>query len=445
MLSGIKSRFKAARSSISSGKGWYYRKSLVLSLVMSSIPGIIIGGIIYWIAGGTLENELHQMHNNQINQRAQNIEDQFAFLEMSLAHWAFDPKFSYDLKDFDFAIDFERSRDITKTLLVMQGSHPLAKQVELYLKGPKSIRFNPEHGVLENPILIQDYNFLLTQSKSVYWTNLETEGKEQDLALLHKIPGGLSEPFGFLLVRLDKSKVINLLKTLTPYNEGETFIMQGDGRSIVAGGDFAKPFDEALKTQVLQSNSAQGSFILDWHESKYTVSFGTLSRIGTGWIYVSAAPISAITRPVVLISKIILIVSCLILILAMVFSWWASRKIYSPMDRLVRLLNTSKSADADIPEHNDEFLSIENQWQYVTRESLSFRSKLEEQLPYLKESFLLQLIKGYLYSYTEQSLMEWMKNYGWTVQNRKYLMMYVKPAPIYGGGLFQVTNFALVL
>lgn len=138
------------------------------------------------------------MHNRQIEQRADNINDQLSNLELMLAHWAFDPKFDYGLSNMDFIRNHERAWDITKTLVVMQGSNSMVRQVELYLAGKQPVRFGTEYGTLaaEEEVL---YSKLLKQERSTYWTEwaFEPEKPEQkELTLVHHIPGGSRSPSG---------------------------------------------------------------------------------------------------------------------------------------------------------------------------------------------------------------------------------------------------------
>ncbi len=126
---------KKVLARLSGGSGSFYRKSLILFLFVVSIPGIITGILVYCMAGGRLEKELLQLHNSQIEQRSLNLDKQLSNLEMMLAHWAFDTRFDYSLADHDFVRDFEKARDVTNTLLVMQGSNTMIRNVSLYLQG----------------------------------------------------------------------------------------------------------------------------------------------------------------------------------------------------------------------------------------------------------------------------------------------------------------------
>ncbi|UUZ96219.1 hypothetical protein LJK87_18920 [Paenibacillus sp. P25] len=129
-------------------RGKFYRKSLILILIITCIPGLITGALIYWFAGGRIEKELVQLHKNQIARRADNLDSQLSNLELSVSHWAFDPKFDYALKETDYLRQFAVTRDLTKTLMLMQGSLPLTKRIELYVDGRQTVHFDPEFSLL---------------------------------------------------------------------------------------------------------------------------------------------------------------------------------------------------------------------------------------------------------------------------------------------------------
>lgn len=408
-----------------------FRDNWILILIISSIPGLIFGGMIYWLGGERLENELLQMHNKQIQLRAANIDEQFSYLETSVMHWAFDPSFSYSLASLKLSRDFEIARNITQTLANMKGANPLATETELFLEGAAPVRFHPQYESLTSALQIEGYRNLLDNTKKVFWSQ-HTSGsglpRDNSLSLMVKIPETDENPFGVIAVRIDTAKVAKLLQTLAPYNDGGTFLLEENGDQLLSssGKEPASQLDEAIKREVLTSKTKSGSFLFDWNQTTYTVAFGTMSRVGATWTYVTASPISAITKPVVFISQLVLTLSIAMLLLAFVLSWLASRRIYSPIAQLVNLL-TGKTGLATLrKEQNDDFKIIEKEWLHLTRESITLQNKLEEQLPHLKEGFLLQLVQGYLYSYSEQSLLERMRNFGWSVDNRQYAMLYIQ-------------------
>lgn len=143
LLASLRNRLKANEAG--GRKGVFYRKTLVWLLLTAGMPGVITGLCIYWFGVDRMESDLSDLHRSQMEERVQNIDDQLAYLEMDLSHWAFSPRFDYRLKDMDFVYHFKETRDISKSLLVMEGSHPLIQDVELYVDRTMPVVFKTEH------------------------------------------------------------------------------------------------------------------------------------------------------------------------------------------------------------------------------------------------------------------------------------------------------------
>ncbi|MEK3721069.1 AraC family transcriptional regulator [Paenibacillus sp. FSL H8-0034] len=412
----------------------FFRKSLVMMLLVASIPGLIIGVSIYWLASDNMEGELQRLHQNQIKQRAENIDDQLAYLELTFSHWAFDSKFDEKLKTLDIAYNFEQVQDLFRALLVMEGAHPLLERVELFLDKPRPLIFNKlQYTYITEPASLQPYESLLRKERSVFWTNAYPAAPTKDsetnsLSLVNKIPGGSAEPFGAIVATINQENLIKMLKTLTPYNEGETILLTGDGSWKLSSSGIGKftDIDIALQQEYLKHSSKSESFLFEHNKTTYSVSYGQFSRLGTTWVYISAAPLTSITAPVVLVSKWILFISLSGLLLALLLSWFVSHRMYSPVERLVRLLSGDKDTEL-----NDEFDLFEKQWNHLSKESETMRSKLTEQLPLLREGFFLQLVQGYFYSLQENDLRERMKHHGWKTEKRQFIAL-----------MFQLTGFS---
>ncbi|NUU74538.1 AraC family transcriptional regulator [Paenibacillus xylanilyticus] len=422
-------------------KGRFYRNSLIIILLIASIPGLITGIVMYQLVVGRMENEFNRMHQNQIENRARNVDDQLAYLEMTLSHWAFEPRFGNVLRTLDFVYYFNETQEIVTTLYVLEGSHPLIKSAQLYLQEPKPILFNREYNELKDDAKIQAYDRYLSMGNHVYWTDWvssissEPTGSTENsllhtdasnaLVLVHKIPGENNNPFGALIITLDNEKVASLLKTLTPYDEGLTFLMDQEKNTLVTGNPGGSQqnaaFEQQLKKEVALHEDST-SFLFKYEDQTYSVSYGSLSRIDSEWTYVSAAPLTSVTSPVKLVSKIIVIASAGSLLLGLMLSWLASRRIYSPVARMLHLLTPGKH-EAQTHPKLDEFQLLEQQWNELTSQSITAHRQLQEQLPHLRDSFVLQLVQGHLYAYNEQDLQKRMKNLGFEVEGQQFLLL----------------------
>ncbi|WP_246516832.1 AraC family transcriptional regulator [Lederbergia ruris] len=412
----------------------YFRGNFILILFIASFPGIISGFCLYWFGINQLEKELTKAHEDQIVDRANNIADQLEDLEILMSHWAFDPRFDYSLMDINFVKDFLETRDISKKLLILQGSNPLIDKVELYLDLDQPLLFNPNYNVIQDQKEKRYYHSIVETKQSIQWNRLHkpsVENSRQQLTLSHHIPGVSSPAFGTIILTIDQHKLLQLLETLTPYNEGVTILLDEDHEILASSNtNESSDFVHNIKNTALKQGSKKGSFSLEWEKEKYSVSFGTMKRIGGEWLYISAAPISSITSPIVFISKLILVISFSGLILAIIMTWFASIRIYNPLQRLMRVFTVDEQA-AGIDRSQDEFDIIKENWIKVTTESEKLQQRLSAQIPQLKQSFLLQLRNGYLYDYSEQELRTRMENYGWDLHEQQYLLLDVQLTGIY--------------
>ena len=102
------------------------------------------------------------------------------------------------------------------------------------------------------------------------------------------------------------------------------------------GSTIDSTFVKAVRSEVESNENTEGSFLYEWNDKTYAVTYGYFARIMDNWLYVSASPITNITAPVVFISKVILTVSLSALLLAMLLAWLASIRMYLPVKRLMK-------------------------------------------------------------------------------------------------------------
>lgn len=411
----------------------FYRRSFIWFLFATSFPGLIIGASTYWFAVRTIKADISELHQKQITARVQNIDDQFMTLELDLSHWAFNPRFGFDLKELNFIYEFKESWDLSKTLYMMQGSHPLIEKIQLFIAGDKPVLFQPEYYELTDETQIAGFERLLAENKYIFWTDWvpkpasdesETDREPADppLVLIHKVPGDSTTPFGVIVAQLNRDKVINLLRTLTPYNEGANLLLNSKGNLILSDDQSSDSLVQALIGEILNREEETGTFAYVMDGIMYSVSYGKMMRVNTEWTYISAAPMNAIISPVVRVSNTIILVSASGLFLALLLSWLATSRIYSPINRLVSRLAASKAADI---QSLDEFQYLESQWNQLANESLNLRQRLEDQRTLMRSGFLLQLLQGHLKGYSEEDLRERFKLLGWDIVHHEFRVLYL--------------------
>jgi AraC-like DNA-binding protein len=419
---------KRLPSFISTFLSGHYRKNLVAFLLLASLPGIIFGIVLFLVSKSQMEKELQEVHQNHLYNTIDTIEEQFSYVELLLAHWVSDSNFSDNYENINVVNDYSKVHKIYKTLLTMEGSNPLIGRVELFLNEPNPIVFSKNgYTFLEAKENQDKYAKFLSHDKTLFWkhslSSIEKgyENRFASLGLIHKLPIGSFHSYGSLMVFLDEEHLVDLLKS--PYEEGSVFLLRDQDNWIFGDKEQTDPttLQQAILDEITMNPTSTEPFLFQWDNITYTVTYDYFSRLGEEWYYVSVAPLSTITAPVVFISKLFIILSLIIFILAILLSMFASKKLYAPIGNLMDKINGDK-----LIYDKNEFELIETQWNHLSSKSEALQQRLESQLPHLQEGFLLQLIQGYLYSYQENELRERMQHFGWETAEDKYVVLFIQ-------------------
>ncbi|WP_162990211.1 AraC family transcriptional regulator [Mesobacillus foraminis] len=410
-------------------KGKYYQKSFILILLITSVPGLVVGVGTYWFGVDNVENDLREDHQQHVEQQASHINKQFEDLEMTISHWGFESFFNNELGSVNFVRDFKTSRNLTQNIFLLQESNPLIENVAFYIQSDRHLLFNPEYSVLSKEDSTT-YESLLSNSKNIYW-HLETDrlpgqkGPGQfSLSLINTIPAGSPNPYGSLIVRLNREKVNQILESLNPYRDGGAFLFDGNKVIASSSGLHEASLEQEIKAKIAQQSHPQDSFIYKLDGHNYSVSYGKINRLNQEWTYVSVSPMSAIIEPMVILSRMILMISVTGLLLSVLMAWLASRKIYAPVENLLKVFTDEDHALRN--QTSDEFQIIKDKWRTLFQESQQLHEQVKNYGPELSQGFLTQLIQGHLSHYNEEGLRERLESFGWETENLQYLIMDVQ-------------------
>ncbi|QGH35968.1 helix-turn-helix domain-containing protein [Gracilibacillus salitolerans] len=406
-----------------------YRKNLIVFLLVTSLPGIIFTFVLFIVSKTQMENELHEVHKNYLHKTIETIDEHLTNIELLLGHWASDSNFMNTYNSVDVVTEYESVYRIYNTLLVMEGSNPLIGRVELFINEPKPLVFTKNgYYHLTTDEQKEHYESLLHEyDRNLFWTSdltpIETgyENRYAPIKLVHKITTFNSPDSASIIVFLNKEALLELIKS--PYEEGSVFIQRNETDWIFTedGRSHLTALENEVLTEIGQNISLNEPFVFEWEGLRYTVTYDTISRLQEDWKYISVAPLSTITEPVVFISKLFLIISLSMLLIAIILTIFVSNKLYAPVKKLLEKMNRNRDRKTI-----SEFEIIEEAWEDLSTESEQLQKKIKRQLPYLRQGFLLQLIQGFFYSYPERILIERMEHFGWTVKNHRYILMYIQ-------------------
>ncbi|MGP4038602.1 helix-turn-helix transcriptional regulator [Gracilibacillus sp. D59] len=406
-----------------------YRKNLIGFLLVTSLPGIIFTFVLFIVSKTQMENELHEVHENYLNKTIETIDEHLTNIELLLGHWASDSNFMNTYNSIDVVTEYESVHRIYNTLLIMEGSNPLIGRVELFINEPKPLVFS-KNGYFHLTTDEQKENYqrlLHDYDRNLYWTSdlapIESgyANRYAPIKLVHKITTFDSPGSASIIVFLNKDALLELINS--PYKEGSVFIQRNETDWIFTEDGRSKLTDleNEVLTEIEQHTFLKEPFVLEWDGLRYTVTYDTIARLQEDWKYISVAPLSTITEPVVFISKLFLIISFSMLAIAIILTIFVSNKLYAPVKKLLEKMNRNRDRKTI-----SEFEIIEEAWENLSTESAQLEKRIKSQLPYLRQGFLLQLIQGFFYSYPEHILIERMEHFGWTVKNHRYILMYIQ-------------------
>jgi AraC-like DNA-binding protein len=399
----------------------FLRKSFQTLLFLTCIPTLLIGILVYVFGTSEIEREFNRIHINQLRQAAEEIDRDLNSLELYSSQWTFNPIFEESLKADDLETGFELVQNLYQTLTSMKGSNPMIAEIYVYNKSSGMMLSNlqgarrlsaEEEAKLEHEVL--------NQKRDLYW--LTTDDETPDLfshsrhMLIFQAPAGNQQRLGAIFLTLDEKRLEQLVSIFQWTADSPVMLLNEQGTLISNGKNESGVFTDleaALRERAKSMPGMNGSFMTDWKQESYSVSYSRFSRLGETWTFITATPISRLTAPVVTLSRIIIGIGLTALLLSFIISWMASRHLYRPVHKLVENLKDSfRPSELEAAGGKDEFDWLEQQWTYVTRESKLLQRRLEESLPLQREGFFLQLVQGHLYSLKEAELRHRMEMLG---------------------------------
>jgi AraC-like DNA-binding protein len=408
-------------------KGDYFRKSLLLVLLITSVPSIFIAITNYVIGIGQIEKELFRTHQIKFEQFSETMNKQFDQISLVMSRWSTNSLYGDHLDDLVFIDNIDRMQEIMQSLLVVGGSNVMIDEAQLFLTRQKAVLASDGIRYL-NAEQLRPYVSVLNQKEGLFFayglpiTPAASQKGVAPVSVIFKLPWHSDHPFGAFVLNLNKTELEQMIRHIYADEKGTAFLMRKTGEWIVPPQAEETVLSLQLKETVLNRKGSSDAFTYKWNGENYMVSYGEVTR--AEWLYVTATPLSELTKPVFQTSRLILASSVIGVLAALILAWFASKRLYRPIGRLVQLFRTDKLAKDDGVRHELEF--IESQWNSLTLESRTLQERLKRSFPSLREGFLLQLVQGHLYAMDETGLKERMEQLGWAVEDKLFSILLIQ-------------------
>ena len=150
--------------------------------------------------------------------------------------------------------------------------------------------------------------------------------------------------------------------------------------------------NEEIQAKVETSNHAEGFFNAEVEGNQVAVSYRKSPL--NGWLYVSVVSLGQITAQSQKIALVTGVATLVMLCVTGLFAIYGSRRMYSPISRLLQFTKGLDSPVLQTGRRQDEFIYIEERLSTLFSSEKSLREQMKGQHVHLEEFFMTKLLTG---------------------------------------------------
>jgi two-component system response regulator YesN len=370
----------------------YLRRLIVFSMILVTIPVVLLGSLSYFKARGTIQEKVNQGNEQVLVQTQLNVEQLLQTVDSSVNQFINSPLMNQTIHLSLTERDFQKINDLKEGLYKLQS----------YDAGIENVRLASfaGHWFMDNNGFIGSALFPNLDMKSL--TDLAelpgiskwvTDEATSSILLVKKLPiNTFKNPAGIIAANIPG----NRLQKLMPDNskESQTIILDSDYRLLtkVANPTFPPEMMEQIIYRLKSDHAPDGFDTVRIGHESLGVTYHTSSY--NGWIYISLVSIAQITKESRAIGWYTLFVCLGVFALLLVLSLLGSRKMYLPIRNIFEAAIGGGTVDRSRPK--DELQAIGEHIRSLTTSQSKLLDQIKGQTKQLKEFFVRKLLLGEL-------------------------------------------------
>lgn len=374
----------------------FLQKMLLLSLLMSTIPVIILGSFSYVYSSKIATNMASQGNINTLSQTQLRVEELLKSVESYYIVQCNSPIIKNSLlENYDYS-DFVKIVEIQKVLNGIQNLQLRFKNINLYnfdmgwVVGSSEFRHLNDFKDIKSPMQYHG-----NSKNSLFITRGNNSNVDpDDISLVIQLPFNAKYPIGALEVIVSKRE---LNKFINAGHIADQMLILDSELQVVCNNDESQigmdysvvPFAKELKTK----NDNSGSYYTLINNERVGVNY--IRSEYNGWYYISIISLDKITRANTVIRDLTAVICFILIILSALIAVIFLRKMYKPVFSIYETITSQLSISKE-GNNRDEFNSIGEGLNYLISNQKALTKQITSQVEQLQEFFILRLVTGEL-------------------------------------------------
>ncbi len=374
------------------GRTTFKKKLFYYSLVISIVPLLLVGMVSSWISSREVQKEVNNSQRIILKQVQRSVDQTLRSLDKASIQFATQLSVVKLAEVGPLSQYFNETAEMIHTLHLQKNLSDIEYEISLVFNHYDKV-YSTRYGLID----VEDFPYqdLIRATPVRYNAGVfvppGTVPNQKELLLLRPVPiiyGDTAN--GVIILHLDAARMNSLLSEASLGRDRKLFIL--DSQGIVIAGQESEDIGEQLATSselYRFRNQEEGlRSLLTVKNIDYSLS--VLKSTTNDWTYVAMVPVRQLERQAVFIRLTTWALVGVIVLIWLFVALIGSNRLYYPIRRLLGKVTDGKEADG--LEAIDSFI------QKTVHANEQLRLQLGEQLPFVKESFALKLIKGELSS-----------------------------------------------
>ncbi|MCG8502040.1 MAG: helix-turn-helix transcriptional regulator [Firmicutes bacterium] len=357
----------------------YYNRVLIVFIVMGSMPVIIVGSFSYYYTSRVLKNNSERANKQILSHFQLNVEQDLLTIEQLMSNYIQSPLTDKLMNSHLAPQDFALIRDGRESLAHLFSYRLTIEDVNLvnfdkgWMLGSEQLTKNPQVIMQKRRLFDPDYNnTIFYQDSDKYVTVIKT-------VPIHNY----INPSGLLIVHLSAKNIDALIKDTKGL--GMLAVVNKNNKIINGSDEF---FPKEVLTKMDRINELWGRFEIRLNGRK--VFYNVQKSEYTGWRYVSIMTAGEFYREALAIAKVTMLVCFGVLLAVLLFSYLGSKKIYTPIKKLYKLVESQWEENHSF--EYTEFSEIFEQINTLVQKNNNIAGRLENHFAQQQKDFIYDVI-----------------------------------------------------